>query len=132
MRNFLRPPYEQSTRAGVGAVFLAVGAMAGVGLLRDLHGQGERLQVTHHKADLLVQGELELGHAVQDFKDCLLREDAGYCDGFYRHIAAVEKNAAAYRAQEATTVDERMALAALEEDLGTYRASLDEVLAMQH
>ena len=74
--------------AGIAALLLALAIGTGIDLARDFHRQSDARQAEAQKRQLALLGELELGHAVQDFKDCLLRGDTSYCDDFDRHILA--------------------------------------------
>jgi len=116
------------TATGIGALLLVLAIHGGVDVGRDLHRQGTARQVQRQFALL---GQLELGRAVQDFKDCLLRAAPSYCDDFYDHIRALDRNVSLYRAQSAGNADERQALDGLKLALARYESALDEVRDMQ-
>ncbi len=128
----IRWPLKHSATLALGVLLLTCAALAATDITRDLQKQNELRQSEFRKSELALRAELELGHAVQSFKDCLLRDDAGDCDGFYRHIQAIEQLASAYGAQGATLMDEGRNLTALRESLGSYRSALEEVLEMEN
>ncbi len=131
-RPVIRLPLNHSTALALGVLFLTCAALAATDITSDLQKQRQLRQIGSRKAELALRGELELGHAVQSFKDCLLRDDPDDCDGFYRRIHVVEQVASAYKAQSAPLADENRSLTALRESLGDYRSALDEVLQMQN
>ena len=120
-----------STTAVIAVSLLAIAAISGVDLGRDLHRQSAARQVQFQKRQLALLGQLELGRAVQDFKDCLLRAASSYCDDFYNHIQAVDREVSLYRAQYAERADEQQALAGLKQALVGYESALDEMRDMQ-
>ena len=123
----LRP----STTAAIAVSLLAIAAISGIDVGRDLHRQSEARQVQFQKRQLALLGQLELGRAVQDFKDCLLRAASSFCDDFYDHIQAVDRDVSLYRAQLAERADEQQALAGLKQALVGYESALDEMREMQ-
>ena len=120
-----------STTAVIALSLLAIAAISGIDLGRDLHRQSAARQVQVQKRQLALLGQLELGRAVQDFKDCLLRSVSSYCDDFYEHIQAVDRDLALYRTQSAARADEQQALAELKQALVGYESALDEMRDMQ-
>ena len=90
-----------NTTAAIAVSLLAIAAISGIDLGRDLHRQSTARQVQFQKSQLALLSQLELGRAVQDFKDCLLRAASPYCDDFYDHIQAVDRDVSLYRAQSA-------------------------------
>ena len=117
--------------AGVASLLLALAIATVIDIARDYHRQSDALQAQAEKRQLALLGELELGHAVQDFKDCLLRDDTAYCDDFNRHIQAVDRTVSLYGAQGAQQPDERRVLGALRPALTAYRSAFSEVRTMQ-
>jgi signal transduction histidine kinase len=115
----------------IAASFLALATAIGIDVGRDLRQQSAVRQAESQKQQLALVGQLELAHAVQDFKDCLLRGDASYCEGFYRHIQAVDRTVSLYGAQGTRLPDETKALATLRRALSVYRSALYEVRDMQ-
>jgi hypothetical protein len=126
-----RLPMPRGMTAGIAALFLALAVGTGIDLVRDFHRQSEVRQAESQKGRLALLGELELGHAVQDFKDCLLRGDTSYCEGFDRHIQAVDRTVALYGEQGAEQPRERSVLAALRHALSGYRSAVHEVRDLQ-
>jgi hypothetical protein len=117
--------------AGITSVLLALAIGSGIHLVRDFDRQSDEWQAEAQKRQLALLGELELGRAVQDFKDCLLRDDTSYCDDFDRHIQAADRVVVLYGAQSAQQPDERTVLDALRPALAAYRSALSEVRNMQ-
>jgi hypothetical protein len=117
--------------AGITLVLLALAIGTGIRVVRDFNRQSDLWQAQAQKRQLALVGELELGRAVQDFKDCLLRDDTSYCDDFDRHIRAAGNTVTLYGAQSAQQPDERRVLDALRNALAVYRSALDEVRSMQ-
>ena len=101
-----RLPLPRGVTAGIAALLLALAIGTGIDVARDFHRQSDERQAEAQKRQLALLGELELGHAVQDFKDCLLRGDTSYCDDFDRHIQAVDRTVSLYGAQGAPQPDE--------------------------
>jgi signal transduction histidine kinase len=124
------PPPRRVT-AGIAYLLLALAIVTGIDIAHDYHRQSDALQAQAEKRQLALLGELELGHAVQDFKDCLLRDDSSYCDDFDRHIQAVERTVSLYGAQGAQKPDEKRVLEALRPALTAYRSAFSEVRNMQ-
>jgi hypothetical protein len=116
---------------GIALLLLALAIATAIDVARDYHRQSDALQAQAEKRQLALLGELELGHAVQDFKDCLLRNDTSYCDDFDRHIQAVDRTVSLYGAQGAPQPDEGRVLGALRPALAAYRSALYEVRNMQ-
>jgi hypothetical protein len=117
--------------AGITSVLLALAIGTGIRVVRDSNRQSDVWQTEAQKRQLALLGELELGRAVQDFKDCLLRDDTSYCDDFDRHIQAADRTVSLYAAQGAEQPDERRVLEALRPALAAYRSALYEVRNMQ-
>ena len=126
-----RFPLPRGVTAGITSVLLALAIATGVDIARDYHRQSDAMQAQAEKRQLALLGELELGHAVQDFKDCLLRDDTSYCDDFDRHIQAVDRTVSLYGAQGAQQPDEKRVLGALQPALTAYRSAFSEVRSMQ-
>ena len=126
-----RSPLPRSVTTGVALLLLALAIATGVDVARDYHSQSDALQAQAEKRQFALLGELELGHAVQDFKDCLLRNDTSYCDDFDRHIQAVDRTVSLYGAQGAPQADEERVLGALRPALAAYRSALNDVRNMQ-
>jgi hypothetical protein len=122
---------SRGATAGIAALFLALATATGIDVGQDLRRQSEARHAESQKRQLALLGELELGHAVQDFKDCLLRGDPSYCEDFYGHMEAVDRTVSLYGAQGTQGSDERKTLAALTRALSVYRSALDEVRDMQ-
>jgi len=123
------PP--RGVSAGITSVMLALAIGTGIHVVRDFNRQSDVWQAEAQKRQLALLGELELGRAVQDFKDCLLRDDTSYCDDFDRHIQAADHTVTLYAAQSAQQPDERRVLEALRPALAAYRSALYEVRNMQ-
>src|ERR1700726_4274017 len=130
MANSRFPP-PRGVSAGIATLLLALAIATGIDIAHDYHRQSDALQTQAEKRQLALLGELELGHAVQDFKDCLLRDDSSYCDDFDRHIQAVDRTVSLYDAQGALQPDERRVLGALRPALTAYQSAFSEVRAMQ-
>jgi CHASE3 domain sensor protein len=126
-----RLPLPRGVTAGLASLLLALAIGTGIDVARDFHHHSDIRQAEAQKRQLALLGELELGHAVQDFKDCLLRGDASYCDDFDRHIQAADRTVSLYGAQGAEQPDETRVLGALRPALAAYRSALDEVRSMQ-
>jgi hypothetical protein len=125
-----RLPLPRAAIAVIASLWLALAIGTGIDVARDFHRQSEATQAEAQKRQLVLLGELELGHAVQDFKDCLLRGDTTYCDDSDRHIQAADRTVALYGAQGAQP-DERRVLESLRPALSAYRSALNEVRNMQ-
>ncbi|MEP6885872.1 MAG: hypothetical protein ABJC66_14085 [Gammaproteobacteria bacterium] len=110
---------------------LALAIGTGIHVVRDFNRQSDVWQTESQKRQLALLGELELGHAVQDFKDCLLRDDTSYCDDFDRHIQAADRTVILYGAQGPLQPDERRVYESLQPGLAAYRSALHEVRDMQ-
>lgn len=126
-----RLPLPRGVTAGIAALFLAFAVGTAINVARDIHRQSEVRQAASQKGQLALLGEIELGHAVQDFKDCLLRGDTSYCEGFDRHIQAVDRTVTLYGAQGAQQPHEGTVLAALRQALSGYRSAVHEVRDLQ-
>lgn len=124
-----RPPL--SATAAIVASLLLIALISGIDLGRDLQRQSAARQAQFQKRQLALLGQLELGRAVQDFKDCLLRAAASYCDDFYGHIEAVDRDVSLYSAQSAERAEDQRALAGLRQALLGYESALDEMRDMQ-
>jgi hypothetical protein len=122
-------PLPRGVAIGIASLLLALATV--IDIARDYHRQSDALQAQAEKRQLALLGELELGHAVQDFKDCLLRDDTSYCDDFDRHVQAVDRTVSLYGAQGAQQPDERRVLGALRPALTAYRSAFSEVRSMQ-
>jgi hypothetical protein len=125
----LRLPW--GVAAGITSVLLALAIGTGIRVVRDFNRVSDVWQAEAQKRQLALLGELELGRAVQDFKDCLLRDDTSYCDDFDRHIQAADHTVALYGAQSALQPDEHRVVEALRTSLADYRSALDQVRNMQ-
>jgi hypothetical protein len=117
--------------AGITSVLLALAIGTGIHVVRDFNRQSDLWQSEAQKRQLALLGELELGRAVQDFKDCLLRDDTSYCDDFDRHIQAADRSVSLYGAQSVLQPEERKVLESLRPALAEYRSALSEVRSMQ-
>jgi len=126
-----RFPLPRGVTAGIACLLLALAIATGIDIARDYHRQSDALQAQAEKRQLALLGELELGHAVQDFKDCLLRDDTSYCDDFDRHIQAVDRTVSLYGTQGVQQPDERKVLGELRPALTAYRSAFSEVRDMQ-
>src|ERR1700730_13657271 len=105
-----RLPLPPGVTAGIATIFLALALGTGIDVARDFDRQSDARQAESEKRQLALLGEVELGHAVQDFKDCLLRGDTSYCEDFDRHLQAVDRTVSAYDAQGAQQPQERQVL----------------------
>ena len=126
-----RLPLPRGVTAGIATLFLALAMGTGIDVARDFHRQSDVRQAESQKRQLALLGEVELGHAVQDFKDCLLRGDTSYCEDFDRHMQAVDRTVSLYGAQGAQQPHEKKVLGALRQALSVYRSALYEVRDMQ-
>jgi hypothetical protein len=126
-----RLPLPRPMIAVIASLLLALAIGSGIDVARDFQRQSDARRAEAQKRQLVLVGELELGHAVQDFKDCLLRGDTSYCDGFDRHIEAADHSLYLYGTQGAQQPDERRVLGALRPALSAYRSALYEVRDMQ-
>ncbi|HTD12706.1 MAG TPA: hypothetical protein VK676_11625 [Steroidobacteraceae bacterium] len=117
--------------AGIAVLFVGLAIGTGIDVARDFHRQRDAGQVESQKRQLALLGQVELGHAVQDFKDCLLRGDTSYCEDFDPHIQAVDRTVALYGAQGTQQPHERQVLGDLRQALSVYRSALYEVRDMQ-
>jgi hypothetical protein len=126
-----RLPLPRGVTAGIAALLLALAIGTGIDVARDFHRQSDVRKAEAQKREFALLGELELGHAVQDFKDCLLRGDTSYCDDFDRHIQAADRTVSLYGAQGAQQPDEMRVLGALRPALSAYRSALYEMRSMQ-
>jgi hypothetical protein len=131
MTDMSRLLLPRGVTAGITSVMLALAIGTGIHVVRDFNRQSDVWQAEAQKRQLALLGELELGRAVQDFKDCLLRDDTAYCDDFDRHIQAADHAVTLYAAQSAQQPDERRVLEALRPALAAYRSALYEVRNMQ-
>jgi signal transduction histidine kinase len=126
-----RLPLPPGVTAGIAIIFLALALGTGIDVARDFDRQRDARQAESEKRQLALLGEVELGHAVQDFKDCLLRGDTSYCEDFDRHLQAVDRTVSAYDAQGAQQPQERHVLGALRQALSVYRSARYEMRDMQ-
>jgi signal transduction histidine kinase len=126
-----RLPLPRGVTAGIATLFLALAMDTGIDVARDFHRQSDVRQAESQKRQLAILGEVELGHALRDFKDCLLRGDSSYCEDSDRHIQAVERTVSLYGAQGAQQPHERKVVGALPQALSVYRSALFEVRDMQ-
>ena len=126
-----RLPLPRGVTAGIAVLFVGLAIGTGIDVARDFHRQRDAGQVESQKRQLALLGQVELGHAVQDFKDCLLRGDTSYCEDFDPHIQAVDRTVALYGAQGTQQPHERQVLGDLRQALSVYRSALYEVRDMQ-
>ena len=126
-----RLPLPRGVTAGIAVLFVGLAIGTGIDVARDFHRQRDAGQVESQKRQLALLGQVELGHAVQDFKDCLLRDDTSYCEDFDPHIQAVDRTVALYGAQGTQQPHERQVLGDLRQALSVYRSALYEVRDMQ-
>src|SRR5882762_2212585 len=103
-----------------------------IDVVRDFNRQSDIRQAESRKRDLALLGEVELGHAVQDFRDCLLRDDISYCEDPNPHIQAVDRTVSLYAAQGAQQPDERKVFEALRQALAVYHSALADLRDMQN
>lgn len=118
--------------AVLAALFLTLMAVTTLDVVRDFQRSNAVRQAALQKRQFALQAEVELGRAVQDFKDCLLRNDPSYCDDFSRHLQAIDRTASLYDAQGTQFPAERKLLPALKRALSTYASDLDEMRDMQN
>lgn len=126
-----RLPLPRGVTAVIAIFFLALAVSSSLDVARDFNRQNNLQQAESEKRQLALLGEVELGRAVQDFKDCLLRGDTPYCADFDRHIQAVDRTVLQYGAQSPQQPDEKKLLAALRQALSVYQSALYEVRDMQ-
>jgi signal transduction histidine kinase len=126
-----RLPVLRAMTAGIALLLLTLAAGTGIDVARDYHRESEVRRTEAQKRQLALLGELELGHAVQAFKDCVLRGDTTYCDDFDRYIQAADRTVSLYGAESAQHPDEKRVLGALRPALSTYRSAVYEVRTMQ-
>lgn len=124
-------PLPRALVAGIATLLIALAIGTGMDVARDFHRQSELQHAEAEKREFALLGELELGHAVQDFKDCLLRGDTTYCDDSDRHIQATDNTVSLYYAQGAQQPDEKRVLGKLRPALSAYRSALFEVRDME-
>ena len=124
-------PLPRVVTGGIATLFLALAMGTAIDVARDFARQSDLRQIESQKRELALLGEVELGHAVQDFGDCLLRGDTSYCEDFVPHIQAVDRTVSLYGAQGAQRPDERKVFATLQQALSAYRPALDELREMQ-
>jgi len=119
---------------GIATLFLALAMSTAIDVVRDFNRQSDIRQAESSKRDLALLGEVELGHAVQDFRDCLLRGDSSYsyCEDFNPHIQAVDRTVSLYAAQGAQQPDERKVFEALRQALAVYHSALADLRDMQN
>jgi hypothetical protein len=126
-----RLPLPRGVTTGIATILLALAVCAGIDVARDFDRQSDVRQAESEKRQLALLGEVELGHAVQDFKDCLLRGDNSYCENFERHLQAVDRTVSLYGAQGAQQPREKQVLVALRQALSVYRSARYEMRDMQ-
>jgi signal transduction histidine kinase len=127
----VKPGLPRGLLAGIAALFLALVIDTGLDVARDFLHQIDIRRAEVQKRQLALLGELELGHAVQDFKDCLLRDDVTYCDEFDRHIVAAERTLSQYGARNTQQPEETKVLGEIRPALSAYRSAVFEVREMQ-
>jgi hypothetical protein len=127
----LRSTLPRGASAAIATLLLGLAISIGVGLVRDFHRTNELRDSANQKRLLSLVGEVELGNAVQDFKDCLLRGDASYCEDCERHIQVLERTVAFYDAQGTLRADERKIVIALRQSLSDYVSAVVAVRDMQ-
>jgi len=127
----LRSLLPRGAVAAIATLFLGLAISTGIGMVRDYHRQSELRDSANQKRLLALVGEVELGNAVQDFKDCLLRGDASYCEDCKQHIQVLERTVSFYDTQGTQRPDERKALAALRRALSDYVSAVVAVREMQ-
>jgi hypothetical protein len=116
---------------GIATLFLALAMSTALDVVRDFNRQSAIREAESRKRELALLGEVELGHAVQDFRDCLLRGDMSYCEDFEPHIQAVDRTVSLYAAQGAQQPDERKVFGALRQALAVYRSALADLRDVQ-
>jgi hypothetical protein len=127
----LRSSLPRGALAAIATLFLGLAISIGIGIARDYHRQSELRDSSNQKRLLTLVGEVELGNAVQDFKDCVLRGDASYCDDCERHIQVLERTISFYDTQGTHRPDERKVLAVLRQALSGYVSAVVAVRDMQ-
>jgi len=127
----LRSSLPRRAAAAIATLFLGLAISTGIGMARDYHRQSELRDSSNQKRVLSLVGEVELGNAVQDFKDCVLRSDASYCDDCERHIQVLERTISLYDTQGTQRPDERRVRAALGQALSGYESAVVAVRDMQ-
>ena len=127
----IRSPLPRGASAAIATLFLGLAVSIGVGLARDYHRQSEQLANANQKRVLMLVGEVELGNAVQDLKDCLLRSEASYCEDCERHIQVLVRTIAFYEGQGTPRPEELKVLAALRLALSDYASAVVTVRDMQ-
>lgn len=127
----LRSSLPRAASAALATLFLGLAISIAIGLARDYRRQSDLRESVNHKRLVTLLGEVELGNAVQDFKDCLLRGDATYCDDCEHHIQVLERTVTLYDTDGTQRPDERAVLAALRQALSDYRSAVVAVREMQ-
>ncbi len=127
----IRSPLPRGASAAIATLFLGLAISVGVGLARDYHRQSELRANANQKRVLMLVGEVELGNAVQDLKDCLLRNEGSYCEDCERHIQVLERTIAFYEGQGTQRPEELKVLAAVRRALSDYASAVVTVRDMQ-
>lgn len=126
-----RSSLPRGASAAIATLFVGLAISTGIGVARDYHRQAEVRESANQKRLLTLVGEVELGNAVQDFKDCLLRSDASYCEDCERHVQVLERTVMFYDTQGTQQPGERKVLAALRQALSDYVSAVVTVRDMQ-
>jgi hypothetical protein len=127
----LRSSLPRGAVLAIATLLLGLAISTGIGMARDYHRHSELRDSANQKRLLTLVGEVELGNAVQDFKDCLLRSDASYCDDCERHIQVLERTVSFYDTQGTQRLDERKVLAGVRQALSDYLSAVVAVRDMQ-
>jgi hypothetical protein len=127
----LRSSLPRGAVPAIATLFLGLAISTGIGMVRDYNRQSELRDSSNQKRLVTLVGEVELGNAVQNFKDCVLRGDASYCDDCERHIQVLERTISFYDKQGTHRPDELKVLAALRQALSGYVSALIAVRDMQ-
>lgn len=102
------------------------------GALSDLRGRFDDVRSQHlARYRLASTGQIELGLAVQEFKNALLRGDPRYADGFRRHLAGIDAVVKDYRALGNLEPDETAALDSIARNVAVYRDAIGKVETMR-
>lgn len=88
-------------------------------------------EVVLEKRQVATRGWVELGQAVQEFKNTILRGDSKFVEGATSHLLNIESAVAHYRTLGEPSADESEHLQAVTENVAKYRTSLAQVVAMR-
>ncbi len=122
---------SRGSAAALAILFIGLSLSTGIGMARDYHRQNELRNSASQKRVLMLVGEVELGNAVQDFKDCLLRSESSYCEDCDQHIQVLSRTVSLYEAQGTRRPDEQNAVVSLRKALSNYAAAIVKMRDMQ-